>query len=411
MGAAPVRPPIPGYERVRTLRTVEDAARLAEDLESAPSNAVVIGAGFIGLEMAENLVAQGVDVTVIEAAPQVLPPLDPELAVLVQDELIAHGVDVRLRARVAAIGNRTVTLEDGRVLPADLVVGAIGVRPEVGLAELAGLELGPRGGIAVNEANQTSDPDIYAVGDAVEKPDAVSHATSLIALANVANRQGRRVADHIAGRPSHLVASLGTAIVKVFDVVAATVGWNERQLDGGRPCLPGHPLPPLRPRHLLPGGHPDVHEIAVRPGRRDGAGRPGGGGQRRRQTHRRDRHRHGCGHDRGPPGGSRTGLCPALLVGQGPRQPAWLYGRERAQRGLRRRQPRRARGPGGAGLVAGGRPLPKRSTPKEPSPARSICLSTSSGTTWTCWARARCWCTARSASGGTRRLPYCRRWA
>ncbi len=131
---------------------------------------------------------------------------------------------------MAAIGNRTVTLEDGRVLPADLVVGAIGVRPEVALAELAGLELGPRGGIAVDEANRTSDPDIYAVGDAVEKPDAVSHATSLIALANVANRQGRRVADHIAARPSHLVASLGTAVVKVFDVVAATVGWNERQL-------------------------------------------------------------------------------------------------------------------------------------------------------------------------------------
>jgi len=230
MGAAPVRPPIPGYDRVRTLRTIEDGARLVEDLESAPSSAVVIGAGFIGLEMAENLVAQGVDVTLIEASPQVLPPLDPELAVLVQDELIAHGVDVRLRARVTSIGHLTVTLEDGRVLPADLVVGAIGARPEVGLAERAGLELGPRGGIAVNDANQTSDPDIYAVGDAVEKPDAVSHATSLIALANVANRQGRRVADHIAGRPSHVVASLGTAIVKVFDVVAATVGWNERQL-------------------------------------------------------------------------------------------------------------------------------------------------------------------------------------
>jgi rhodanese-related sulfurtransferase len=152
------------------------------------------------------------------------------MAVLVQDELIAHGVDVRLRARVTSIGNRTVTLEDGRVLPADLVVGAIGVRPEVSLAELAGLRLGPWGGIAVNEANQTSDPHIYAVGDAVEKRDAVSHGTSLIALANVANRQGRRVADHIAGRPSHLVPSLGTAIVKVFDVVAATVGWNERQL-------------------------------------------------------------------------------------------------------------------------------------------------------------------------------------
>ena len=139
----------------------------------------------------------------------------------------------------------TVTLADGRVLPADLVVGAIGVRPDVRLAELAGLDLGPSGGIAVNEANQTNDPDIYAVGDAVEKPDAISHATSLIALANVANRQGRRVADHIAGRPSHSVASLGTAIVKVFDVVAATVGWNERRLRAaGRPyrAIHSHPF-------------------------------------------------------------------------------------------------------------------------------------------------------------------------
>lgn len=230
MGAAPVRPPIPGYERVRTLRTVEDAARLARDVDALPSTAVVIGAGFIGLEMAENLVRQGLDVTVVEAAPQVLAPLDPELAVLVAEELTAHGVHVETGATVASIDDRVVTLADGRVLPAGLVVGAIGVRPDVGLAERAGLDLGPSGGIAVNDANQTSDPDIYAVGDAVEKPDAVSHATSLIALANVANRQGRRVADHIAGRVSHNVASLGTAIVKVFDLVAATVGWNERRL-------------------------------------------------------------------------------------------------------------------------------------------------------------------------------------
>ena len=140
---------------------------------------------------------------------------------------------------------RAVTLADGRILPADLVVGAIGVRPDVRLAELAGLDLGPSGGILVNEANQTNDPDVYAVGDAVEKPDAISHATSLIALANVANRQGRRVADHIAGRPSHSVASLGTAIVKVFDVVAATVGWNERRLRAaGRPyrAIHSHPF-------------------------------------------------------------------------------------------------------------------------------------------------------------------------
>jgi NADPH-dependent 2,4-dienoyl-CoA reductase/sulfur reductase-like enzyme/rhodanese-related sulfurtransferase len=230
MGATPVRPPIPGYNRVRTLRTVEDAALLASDVIVAPSTAVVIGAGFIGLEMAENLVRQGIHVTIVEAASQVLPPLDPEMAILVSDELVAHGVDVRTAATVASVGDASVTLADGVTLPADLVVGAIGVRPDVPLAEAADLELGPSGGIAVNDVNQTSDPDIYAVGDAVEKVDAVSNATSLIALANVANRQGRRVADHIAGRPVRAVPSLGTAIVKVFDVVAATVGWSERRL-------------------------------------------------------------------------------------------------------------------------------------------------------------------------------------
>lgn len=230
MGAAPVRPPIPGYDRVRTLRTVEDAALLAADVGVRPTTAVVIGAGFIGLEMAENLVEQGIDVSVVESTPQVLPPLDPELAVLVADELIAHGVHVHTSATVVSVDDLAVTLADEQVVAADLVVGAIGVRPDVRIAEAAGLALGPSGGLAVNEANQTNDPDVYAVGDAVEKADAVSHAKSLIALANVANRQGRRVADHIAGRPSHAVASLGTAIVKVFDLVAATVGWSERRL-------------------------------------------------------------------------------------------------------------------------------------------------------------------------------------
>jgi NADPH-dependent 2,4-dienoyl-CoA reductase/sulfur reductase-like enzyme/rhodanese-related sulfurtransferase len=230
MGAAPVRPPIPGYDRVRTLRTVEDAARLATDVDTGPNTAVVIGAGFIGLEMAENLVGQGLEVTIVEATPQVLAPLDPELAILVRDELEAHGVAVETGLSVESIGERSVTLGDGRVIDAEVAVGAIGVRPDVHLAEGAGLAIGPSGGIAVNGDNQTSDPDIYAVGDAVEKPDAISHAKSLIALANVANRQGRRVADHIAGRPSRTVPSLGTAIVKVFGIVAATVGWNERRL-------------------------------------------------------------------------------------------------------------------------------------------------------------------------------------
>jgi NADPH-dependent 2,4-dienoyl-CoA reductase/sulfur reductase-like enzyme len=230
MGAAPVRPPIPGFERVRSLRIVEDSERLALDVGEAPRNAVVIGAGFIGLEMIENLVARGIDVTVVEAAPQVLTPLDPELAILLADELVAHGVRVETGATVASVGERDVTLADGRTLAADLVIGAIGVRPDVELARAAGLAIGPNGGIAVDDVNRTSDPDIYAVGDAVEKSDAISRATSLIALANIANRQGRRVADTIAGRVTHPVPSLGTAIVKVFDLAAATVGWNERRL-------------------------------------------------------------------------------------------------------------------------------------------------------------------------------------
>ena len=176
--------------------------------------------------------------------PQVLPPLDPELAILVADELVANGVRVDTGSTVASIEERSVTLTDGRVLPADLVVGAIGVRPDIGVAEQAGLELGPNGGIQVDDVNLTSDPDIYAVGDAAEKADAVSRATSLIALANVANRHGRRVADHIVGRDVRPVASLGTAIVKVFDLVAATVGWNERRLQtAGRPYRVVHSHP------------------------------------------------------------------------------------------------------------------------------------------------------------------------
>ena len=245
MGAAPVRPPIPGYDRVLTLRTVEDASRLAMEVDVAPTTAVVIGAGFIGLEMAENLVVQGIAVTIVEATSQVLAPLDPEMAILVRDALVAHGVRVETGVSVASVEEHVVTLDNGRVLAAEVVVGAIGVRPDIHLAELAGLDLGPRGGIRVNGANQTNDPDIYAVGDATEKPDAISHATSLIALASVANRQGRRVADHIAGRPARAVPSLGTAIVKVFDVVAATVGWNEGRLRAaGRPfrAIHSHPF-------------------------------------------------------------------------------------------------------------------------------------------------------------------------
>jgi NADPH-dependent 2,4-dienoyl-CoA reductase/sulfur reductase-like enzyme/rhodanese-related sulfurtransferase len=243
-GAVSVRPPIPGFERVRSLRTVEDAQRLARDVSSAPATAVVVGAGFIGLETAENLRRAGIAVTVVEAAPQVLAPLDPELAVLVEAELVANGIEVATGAGVTEVTDTSVVLADGRILPADLVVGSIGVRPDTRLAAMAGLDIGPRGGIAVDGSGRTSHPDVYAVGDAVEKTDSVSGASSLVALANVANRQGRRVADHIAGLDRPSVPSLETAIVKVFSRTAAMTGWNEARLrDAGRPyrCIHAHP--------------------------------------------------------------------------------------------------------------------------------------------------------------------------
>ncbi len=229
-GASAIGLDIPGYERMRLLRTVEDAGRLVGDLSKTPRSAVVVGAGFVGLETAENLARHGLAVTVVEAAPQVLPALDPELAILVEDELLAHGVAVITGTSVAEVHEWGVILDDGRAVEGELVVASVGVRPDVRLARIAGLTLGAHDGIAVDEANRTSDPDIYAVGDAVEKFDAIGDTMSLIALANVANRQGRRVADHICGRASRHVPSLGTAIVQVFSVVAATTGWNERRL-------------------------------------------------------------------------------------------------------------------------------------------------------------------------------------
>ncbi len=229
-GAVPIRPPIPGFERVRVLRTVEDAERLATDVTKRPRTAVVIGAGFIGLETAENLSRKGIAVTIVEAADQVLTPLDPELAIVVAAELVDHDIEVETGTAVAQVTDLGVVLSDGREIPAELVIASIGIRPDVGLAELAGLVLGPSGGIAVGPSGRTSAPDIYAVGDAVEKEDCVGQGTSLIALANVANRQGRRVADDICGLPAHRAPSLGTAIVKVFGVAAAMTGWNEKRL-------------------------------------------------------------------------------------------------------------------------------------------------------------------------------------
>lgn len=232
-GAAPFIPPIPGVERALTLRNVADtdtmATKVAEVLAGDNKTAVIMGGGFIGLELAENLVERGLQVAVVELADQIMAPLDVEMAIRVQWELEGRGVEVVTGASVTEIADTTVTLSDGRTLPAGLVIAAIGVRPESGLASGAGLEVNERGGIVVDEFQRTSDPSIYAVGDAVVKRDAITGDGAMVPLAGPANRHGRLVADVIAGRKVSSNTVLGTAIVGLFGLQAAATGWTEKR--------------------------------------------------------------------------------------------------------------------------------------------------------------------------------------
>jgi NADPH-dependent 2,4-dienoyl-CoA reductase/sulfur reductase-like enzyme/rhodanese-related sulfurtransferase len=229
-GATPIVPPIVGIERALTLRTVEDVLRIHDAVEVKPKSAVVIGGGFIGVEMAENLIHKGIKTSLIEALPQVLAPLDPEMAELVHKELRKNGIDLHLANSVKEITSNEVILSDGLKVTAELVIASIGVKPDITLARAAGVEIGSKGGISVNGFNQTSNPDIYAIGDAAEKNDDLTGESTLIPLANIANRHGRITADHIAGKAVREVASVGTAIVKVFDLAVATTGWNAKKL-------------------------------------------------------------------------------------------------------------------------------------------------------------------------------------
>ena len=229
-GATPIVPPLPGVERAMTLRTVEDVEAIVSKVSAKPSTAVVIGGGFIGVEIAENLIHKGIKTSIVEASDQVLAPLDPEMATLVAKEMRSKGVDLYLGVSASEINSASVILNSGEEIPADLVIMAIGVRPDVSLAKSAALTVGSRGGIVVNDFNQTSDIDIYAIGDAAEKTDSLDGSATLIPLANIANRHGRVVADHIVGRQIRPVKTIGTAIVKVFDLMIATTGWNEKRL-------------------------------------------------------------------------------------------------------------------------------------------------------------------------------------
>jgi NADPH-dependent 2,4-dienoyl-CoA reductase/sulfur reductase-like enzyme/rhodanese-related sulfurtransferase len=255
-GAPSVRPPLPGIDLagIFHVRTVPDARAIREWIEKGSlflsgmhkysgfqtvrpkTRAVVIGGGFIGLETAENLVHRGFDVTLVEMLDQVLAPLDQEMARIVEEYVERHGVHVALNDSVAgfkqaANGVIDVLTKSGKTYPADIVILALGVRPDTALAKKAGLEIGKRGGIRVDEKMRTSNPDIFAVGDAVEVKDFVTGEWSLIALAGPANRQGRIAADVIAGRDSTFRGSQGTSIIGLFGAAAAWTGVNERTLN------------------------------------------------------------------------------------------------------------------------------------------------------------------------------------
>jgi NADPH-dependent 2,4-dienoyl-CoA reductase/sulfur reductase-like enzyme/rhodanese-related sulfurtransferase len=259
-GASPIVPPMPGVERALTLRTVEDVERIVAQVLAKPQSAVVIGGGFIGVEIAENLIHKGIKTAVIEASDQVLAPLDPEMATLVAKEMRLQKVDLRLGVSVSAINPKSVTLSDGVEIPAELVILAIGVKPDTSLAKNAGLLIGSRNGIKVDEFNRTSNPDIYAIGDVAEKTDALDGEATLVPLANLANRHGRVVADHINGRTVRPVKTIGTAIVKVFDLMIATTGWNEKRLKvSGRSYTSIHSHP-----NSHAGYYPDAKQMTLK---------------------------------------------------------------------------------------------------------------------------------------------------
>ncbi len=235
-GANPVKPPIPGIDskKIFTLRTIPDADRIIAEIERGSREAVVVGGGFIGIEVAENLKERGLNVHIVEMLPQVLSFLDKEMAEFVHEELISKGVNLHLGSAVKEFkdkGDRIdVILENGKTVSGDFVVFAIGVRPEIKLAKDAGLSIGDFGGIKVNERMQTSDPYIYAVGDAIEIPHCVVDIKVRIALAEPATKEARVAADNICGIDSKYDCAMGTCVVKIFDLAAGATGLGSQLL-------------------------------------------------------------------------------------------------------------------------------------------------------------------------------------
>ena len=260
-GAAPTRPPLPGLDspRLFSLRTVEDTFRIRSFVErNRPKTAVLAGGGFISLEMAENLAEMGVEVTILQRIPQLMNPLDYDMATFLHSHLRRKGMHLRLNTAVAGFRQEGETIsalvEGGEAIPADLAILAIGVTPENALAKQAGLALGSRGGIVVNQRMETSVPDIYAVGDAVEIPHLVTGENTLISLAGPANKQGRVAADNICGGDSRYPGSQGSSVIKVFDMTIATTGVNEKTAkQAGIDCDKVY-LSPMSHAGYYPGG-------------------------------------------------------------------------------------------------------------------------------------------------------------
>ncbi|MED3551613.1 CoA-disulfide reductase [Cytobacillus praedii] len=235
-GAKPIVPPIPGLEEnetLFTLRNIPDTDKIKSYVDNQnPKNAVVIGGGFIGIEMAENLADRGIEVTIIEMANQIMAPIDFEMASILHNHLIDKGVKLILENGVQSFADngRKINLSDGTVIETDMTILSIGVKPENELAKSAGLTLGERGGIIVNEYLQTSNEDIYAVGDAVEVIDYINGMKAMIPLAGPANRQGRIAANNMMEKKEKYQGTLGTSIAKVFDLTVASTGNNEKTL-------------------------------------------------------------------------------------------------------------------------------------------------------------------------------------
>ncbi len=260
-GAKPAQPPIPGIEskKIFTLRTVEDTLRIKAYIEQHETkSAVIIGGGFIGLELAENFHALGMDVTLVEAVDQLLSPFDPDMASFIHSEVRKHGIRLMLGTAVTGFEENDdgleISVQGGAVLHADIAALAIGVTPDTVLAREAGLQLGMRGSILVNDRMETSVPDIYAAGDAVQVKHFVTGENTLLSLAGPANKQGRIIADNICGGDSRYMGSQGSSIIKVFELTAAATGINETAAQNAGLHTESVVLSPMSHAGYYPGG-------------------------------------------------------------------------------------------------------------------------------------------------------------